>query len=145
LTATTATVATRTVETAEPQTLAARLLMPASAAVAAGATLLWSTTASTPGGTTEVVGVRRLLGVVLSIGGHPGATRRRGEKSGRRVGRRLAHGEFLEEKLVAGLEERGKQTSAAKVNTDVGELLVEAAEDDVENESTIRDLLTKTT
>jgi hypothetical protein len=31
-----------------------------------------------------------------------------------------------------------------KVNTDVGELLVEAA-DDVEDESTIGDLLTKTT
>jgi hypothetical protein len=145
LTATAATVATRTAETAEPRTLVARLLVPASAAVAAGATLLWSTTACTPGGTTKVVGARRLLGVVLSIGDRPGATRRRSEKSGRRVGRRLAHGEFLAEKLVAGLEERGKRTSAAKVNTNVGELLVEAAEDDVENESTIRDLLAKTT
>jgi hypothetical protein len=68
----------------------------------------------------------------------PGAEAR----SGRRVGRRLAHGEFLEEKLVAGLEERGERTSVAKVNTDVGELLVKAA-NDVENESTIGDLLAK--
>jgi hypothetical protein len=42
------------------------------------------------------------------------------------------------------LEECGKRTSVTKVNTDVGELLVEAA-DDVEDESTIGDLLTKTT
>jgi hypothetical protein len=67
--------------------------------------------------------------VVLSIGSHPGATRRRGEKSGRRVGHQLAHGEFLEDKLVAGLKECGKRTSAVKVNTDVGELLIEATND----------------
>jgi hypothetical protein len=79
LTATAVTVATRTA-TVRPRTLAARLLVPASAVVAAGAALLWSTTASTPGGITGVVGARRLLGVVLSIGGRPGATRRRGEE-----------------------------------------------------------------
>jgi hypothetical protein len=67
--------------------------------------------------------------VVLSIGSRPGATRRRGEKSSRRVGHQLAHGEFLEDKLVAGLEECGKQMSTAKVNTDVGELLIEATND----------------
>jgi hypothetical protein len=47
--------------------------------------------------------------------------------------RRLADSEFLKEKRVAGLEERGERTSAAEMNTYVGKLLVKVA-DDVEDE-----------
>jgi hypothetical protein len=80
----------------------------------------------------------------LTIHGRPGNTGRRGEKSGGAIRRRLADGEFVEEKLIASLEERGERTSAAEMNTYLGELLVEAA-DDVEDERAIRDVLAEAT
>jgi hypothetical protein len=106
--------------------------------------LLRGATARTVGGATGVVGAGRLLGWRLTIHGRSGATGRKGEKGGGAIRRRLADGEFLKEKLIAGLKERGERMSVVEMNTYVGELLVEVA-DDVEDERAVRDVLAEAT
>jgi hypothetical protein len=107
---------------------------------------------STTARTARLVGARRMLRVsavaVVTTGaavtaGRPGAAWCRGEESGGGVGSWLAHNEFLEEELGAGLEKRRERLGAAKMDADGGELLVEPA-DDVEDECTVGDVLTKT-
>jgi hypothetical protein len=59
-----------------------------------------------------------------------------GEKSGGRQGGMMCEGEFLKKQIVPYLEEGRKRSSAPKVKADVGEALVQTA-DDVKDEGAI--------
>ena len=54
----------------------------------------------------------------------------------------IRHGEFLKDEVLTGFQERGEGLGSAKKRADVGEALVEAA-DDVEDEGAVGDDLTE--
>jgi hypothetical protein len=130
-------------------TLAAVPLVATIAIVATRVALFRSTAARIA----RLVGARRMLRAaavaVVTTGAtvaasRPGGAWCRGEERSGGVGSWLAHGEFLEEELGAGLEERRERLGATKMDADGDELLVEPA-DDIEDERTVGDVLTETT